>query len=98
MGREEHGVEAHFKGPRMQVEHPPTRVMAIHSEPPSMEGIAGGCKDDEVQASSGTLGGVIQAGVGAVVERVVQGIEISTLGNGCPGRVEIAVVVDHVLL
>src|SRR5436309_6567716 len=98
MGREEQGVEAHFKGPRMQVEHPAAGVMAIHGEPPSVEGIAGGRKDEEVQTSSGTIGVAIKARVGTVVERVVQGVEIGTLGNGCPGRVEIAVVVDYVLL
>ena len=98
MGREEHGVEAHFKGPRMQVENPAAGVMAIHGEPPSVEGIAGGRKDEEVQTSSGAISVAIQARVSTVVERVVQGVEIGTLRNGCPGRVEITVVVDHILL
>src|SRR5437763_12143505 len=98
MGREEQGVEAHFKGPRMQVENPAAGVMAIHGEPPSVEGIAGGNKDEEVQTSSGASSRVIQARVSTVVERVVQGVEIGTLMNGCPGRVEITVVVDHILL
>src|SRR5947207_11627379 len=98
MGREEQGVEAQFKGPRMQVENPAAGVMAIHGEPPSVEGIAGGRKDEEVQTSSGAISVAIQARVSTVVERVVQGVEIGTLRNGCPGRVEITVVVDHILL
>src|SRR5438067_1345788 len=95
---EEHRVEAHFKGPWMQVEHPAAGVMAIHGEPPSMEGIASGNKDEEVQTSSGAISVAIQARVSTVVERVVQGVEIGTLRNGCPGRVDIPVVVDHILL